>query len=59
MAKRRIDKNTVCVDDGSDSVNGQGSDNTSSTNLTTKLERRRRIEEITEERRLRTELFPF
>lgn len=52
MAARRFDDFESGVDEFIDSQNGSGT----LPNLTNKLERRRRIEEIDEERRLREEL---
>ncbi len=54
MTVRRFDDFEVGVDEFIDSQ-----DNLSVVNLATKLERRRRIEELDEERRLREELCEY
>ena len=54
MSKRRFNKRET----GVDSKDAQDN-NSSSSNLTSKLERRRRIEDLDEERRLREELSDY
>ena len=54
MSARRFNEAETGVDECID-----GQENTSVCNLTSKLERRRRIEEIDEEKRLREELYEF
>ena len=57
MSKQRIEKR----DKGrvKDEKSNDSQDNSNSVNLTTKLERRRRIEDLSEERRLREESSVF
>ena len=57
MSRQRIDRSNTSRDKEDSSSDNQ--DNTSSANLTTKLERRRRIEDLNEERRLREESSVF
>lgn len=56
MSKPRIAENTS--NDKNDKPNDT-QDNTSAIHLSTKLERRRRIEDLSEEKRLREELSAF
>ncbi len=58
MSRKRIDKNKSGADSDLNS-NTPNEDNTNASNLITKLDRRRRIEELNEERRARDDLSVF
>ena len=54
MKARQVDEDELVVDESIDAP-----ENMSKSSLTTKLERRRRIEDLNEERRMREELDEF